>query len=82
MSKLKGQLRIGKWSGEGRPQIEISSDRHIFWIAGVGAPCEDPEIAEAYARLFITAPRLLEGRITRKQFIVPVLATLSKLTLH
>lgn len=62
MSKLiKGQLRVDKWSGGGQPQLEISSDEHIFWIAGVGAPCEDPEVAEAYARLFIASPKLLKA---------------------
>lgn len=63
MSKMiaAGSLKIGKPADMGQPQFEISNEESILWIAGVGAPSEDRDVAWAYALLFHAAPDLLEA---------------------
>ena len=63
MSKMiaAGSLKISKPADMGQPQFEISSKENILWIAGVGAPSEDKDVAWAYALLFHAAPDLLKA---------------------
>jgi len=45
--------KVNKSMSMGQPLLEISSDEHIFWIAGVGAPDEDRQLAEANAAFIV-----------------------------
>lgn len=43
------KMKVGEFLGEARPQFELSVDEHIFWIAAVGAPNEEPKVADQNA---------------------------------
>jgi len=57
MSKFtSGPWRHHKTRGHrvwGQPQYEISGGEHAFWIAGVGAPHEVKQVAQANARRIV-----------------------------
>ena len=85
LKELLGKATPGKWVtgkflDKCRPQLEISSYEHMFWLAGVGSPNESPEVAQANANLIVAAvnalPDLLREREALREALTALLGRL------